>query len=187
MKTQSNWQFLAIMGVLAVFMLGAGLALAEHDDGYRDRHHGMMHEDNERDDDDREKGRGWHHGEGYSGHHGDGHHMWSGSWSGKSWWSSLSDEQRQAIEKSKLAMKKQGMESYAELKVAKAELAQLNMADKPDQAQIDKKIDQITQLMNTLMKQRNEYRQQVRSVLNDEQRLAYDAGKSCSKGGGWHH
>lgn len=179
MTTQSKWLIFGLCSVLSLF---AGVSFAD-DDG-QSMHHGMMgqwqagmHQD--RDD---AYPQGW-------GYQGEGHHWRGMRGDDDGWWSSLSDEQRKAIAASKQQIRKASENLRARMRVARAELALFNTEDKPDQAGVDAKIDEITQLINQQMKLRYAHRQEVRALLNEEQRLAYDAsrqGRGCAKRG-WHH
>lgn len=187
MKTQTKWQLMMTAGILSLSGFGAGLALADRDSNYE--HRGMMQQENNRDDGDRGDNYRGHHQEGGEGRHHGYQMQHGGHWGGNAWWSTLTDAQRETIEAAKLKMKKARVQTYGKLRVAKAELSQLTTEDKPQQARIDKKIDEVTQLMSQLMKQRYAYRLEVRKVLNDEQRLAYDSkvsGRNCGRQG-WHH
>lgn len=186
MKSQIKWQPLLLAAILGFTGLMTGVAFADDDDpNYR--HHGMMHQDRDKDDDRYERGSSWHHRDdsrGYSDHHMRGMH-----WGRDAWWTTLTDDQREAIKESKLQMRKERAKYIAELRVAKAELAQLSTEDNPNQARIDEKIDEVTQLINQLMKQHYAHRQEVRELLNDEQRIAYDTSLHGMRYGkhGWHH
>ena len=53
---------------------------------------------------------------------------------------------------------------------------------------INKTIDEISVLKNTMMKKREAHKQEIRKILNDEQRLFFDAhSEKRGEGKGMHH
>lgn len=86
----------------------------------------------------------------------------------------LTDEQKAKIKDLRLA-------TYKETKVFKNQLGELNArkrtlesADKADFKAIDANIDEIARVKASIMKARAHFKQQVRALLTDEQRLAFD-------------
>lgn len=74
----------------------------------------------------------------------------------------------------------------AELRVLKAELFQLEIAEQADIKQINAKIDEISVLKTKMTKSHYKHRQDVRSLLTEEQKVVFDAnrGKRFGRGHG---
>lgn len=94
----------------------------------------------------------------------------------------LTPEQEKSIKKSKLAFQKEATALKNQLAEKKAHLRTLNTAEKPDNAAIDKTIDEIAALKAQLMKNRNSHYQEVRAVLTDEQKIFFDSKGGKHKG-----
>lgn len=90
------------------------------------------------------------------------------------WKATLTAEQQQQISKLKLDFKKKVLPIKAKIKQAKIELAMLITSDKPDQKAIDKKIDEILKLKGEKMRAKARHKVEVRKVLNEQQRVAFD-------------
>lgn len=125
------------------------------------------------------------------GMHGGGMGMHGGGMgmSGTCWKDTLTDEQRAKLAKLKLDHMKVQAPIKAKIKSVKVELALLVTADKPDMAAINKKIDELTKLKNSKMKEKYKYIVAKRKLLNDDQRVLFDmklikkAMKGKHKGG----
>lgn len=81
-----------------------------------------------------------------------------------------------------------------ELNEKEAKLNSLNSAEKPDMKAINALIDEITLLKGKMMKAKNQFMQDVRALLTEDQRLAFDMqhnkrmGKANNCGGnGYRH
>jgi len=95
----------------------------------------------------------------------------------------LSKEQMQKIKSLRIEMMKQVTPMKAELQELKAHLRTLSIAEKVDLEMIDKTIDRITSLQNKMMKIHAKFRQEVRSILNDKQRVVFDSMSGHMMGG----
>lgn len=87
----------------------------------------------------------------------------------------LTDEQKKRIEDLQLAHMKEVNKTKAQLSEKQAHLRTLQLADKTDNAAINKTIDEITALKNDLMKKHEAHRQAVRSLLTEKQKVVFDA------------
>ena len=94
----------------------------------------------------------------------------------------LNQDQEKKISQSRMKFQKEALQLRNQLAEKKAHLKTLSVADKPDQVQIDKTIDELTALQGQLMKKRSQHIQEIRSVLTDEQRLAFDMHQKMKKG-----
>lgn len=96
----------------------------------------------------------------------------------------LTPEQDKEIRKLNTAFHKEAMQIKNQIAEKKARLQTLRTADKADMAAIDKTIDELAALKTQLMKKKERRRQEIRALLNDEQRLFFDskAGKMGKKG-----
>lgn len=99
----------------------------------------------------------------------------------------LTDEQREAIKAIKTNSKKQTLPIHNQLGEKRAKMKTLTTADSPDMAQVDALIDEMSGLQAELMKIKARQKQEIRSLLNDEQRLAFDTQKHGMKGKFKHH
>ena len=93
---------------------------------------------------------------------------------GACWKDTLTDEQRTKLAKIKLDHMKVQAPIKAQMKTVKVDLALLVTADKPDTAGINKKIDEMTKLKNSKIKEKYKYIAAKRKVLNNEQRVLFD-------------
>ncbi len=130
----------------------------------------------------RHHGHGMHHGGG-GGHHGMGmgHHE-----AGKHWMASLSPEQHQQVMQLRAEHKKQAMPRKARMRAIKLELAALATAVAPDRAAIETKVDEFLALKRLAMIERAMHVGDLRRLLNDEQKAAYDMAV-MRKARGWRH
>ena len=99
----------------------------------------------------------------------------------------LSKEQMQKIKSLRTELMKQITPMKAELQELKAHLRTLSIAEKVDLEMIDKTIDKIGSLQTKMMKIRAKFRQEIRSVLNDEQRVVFDSMSGNMMGGHMGH
>ena len=108
----------------------------------------------------------------------------------------LTEEQQAKIDKMKTAFRKDINPLQNQLKEKKAHLQTLSETDQPDQAAINRTIDEIAALQADIMKKRNAHLREVRALLTDEQKVWFDrqdrgqgksgrgSGRAC-RGGGW--
>ena len=99
----------------------------------------------------------------------------------------LSKEQVQKIKSLQIEMMKQITPLKAELQELKAHLRTLSIAEKVDHEMIDKTIDKIGSLQTKMMKIHAKFRQEIRSVLSDEQRIVFDSMSGKMMGGHMGH
>jgi len=100
----------------------------------------------------------------------------------------LSDEQMDKIKNLRIEMMKQITPLQAELQELKAHLRTLSVAEEADMKAINKTIDKISALQGKIMKIHAKFRQDVRSVLNDKQRVVFDSKAGhMMKGHKGHH
>ena len=86
----------------------------------------------------------------------------------------LTDDQKGKIKDLKLVHQKESMKNRNKMEELHAHLRTLSTADVADMKGINATIDEITQTQNLLMKSREGFKQQVRALLTDEQRLQFD-------------
>lgn len=98
----------------------------------------------------------------------------------------LTDDQKAKIETMKVANQKEMLTFKNQMGELKAKERTLATAEKPDTKAINANIDEITKLQNQMMKKRAQHHQDVRALLNDEQKLWFDTnmGKGHGKGDG---
>ncbi len=97
----------------------------------------------------------------------------------------LTDQQKQKIEDLCLANKKETTQIKNQMNEKQAHLKTLQGADKADMAAINKTIDEISGLKADLMKKCAATKQSIRELLNDKQKVAFDAKPhDCCGGGG---
>jgi Spy/CpxP family protein refolding chaperone len=115
-------------------------------------------------------------------HEGKGGHLF-----GDNWKQTLSDKQKTQIDKMHLELKKDLALLKPKSDLAKAELNQLIISNKPNTQAINKKINEITALKGELMKKRYAHIVEMRSVLTSEQRVSFDMSLLSGKHGGAKH
>jgi Spy/CpxP family protein refolding chaperone len=86
----------------------------------------------------------------------------------------LTDEQRKKIDAMDLETEKALLPLRGQIEVRNAELKQLMLADKPDAAAVEKKIDEIGGLKMQIEKKRVLQQLAVRGLLTPEQRVDFD-------------
>lgn len=84
----------------------------------------------------------------------------------------LSDEQKQKLVQIRRQAAKEQIRLSADKKIAALELHEMLQADQPNQAMLDRKIEQLAQLNSQLTKNRLQTGIATRSVLTKEQRMA---------------
>lgn len=106
----------------------------------------------------------------------------------------LTQEQQDKIEKSRLAFAKEALKIKNQIGEKNAHLKTLSMADQADMEAINKTIDELYALKASLAKKNETHIQDIRKMLNDEQRLEFDLkhakkekchnGPACGEGKG---
>jgi|YNPMSStandDraft_2_1061718.scaffolds.fasta_scaffold22507_2 Spy/CpxP family protein refolding chaperone len=101
---------------------------------------------------------------------------------GKSYYNipDLTDEQKKKIEELEIAHLKEVNLIKAQLKEKHAHLNTLQLAEKPNNSEINKTIDEITSLKNEMMKKHETNRQNIRALLTDKQKVIFDTKGRCS-------
>jgi Spy/CpxP family protein refolding chaperone len=94
----------------------------------------------------------------------------------------LSEEQGKKIDALRISFQKEMLSLKNQMSELKAHQKTLSTADKVDMKAIYANIDAITQVQNQMMKKGADHRQQVRSILTDEQRLRFDLKSDGRKG-----
>ncbi|HRY31836.1 MAG TPA: hypothetical protein P5531_02595 [Bacteroidales bacterium] len=89
----------------------------------------------------------------------------------------LTKDQQEKIGKSRLQYDKEALQLKNQRDELKARLRTLQTADKADNKAIDQVIDEIAAINARLAKKRNLHRQEIRSLLTDEQKLWFDTAK----------
>ena len=96
----------------------------------------------------------------------------------------LTDDQKTKIKDLKIAHMKETMKLKGKMGELHAHLQTLSTADVADMKAINATIDEITATQNQMMKSREVFKQQVRALLTEEQRLHFDLRQSKSRHGG---
>lgn len=105
----------------------------------------------------------------------------------------LTAEQEQKISALRTAFLKDMMSYKSDLNIRQAELQKLQTADNPDMNKINAKIDEIGKIKTEMAKKRATHLQQVRALLTDDQKLAFDSMHhrkgfgACMYGDGFHN
>jgi len=104
----------------------------------------------------------------------------------------LTKEQMDKIKSLRMEMLKQVNPLKAEIREKQAHLQTLSISEKPDMNAINKTIDEIGALKTKMMKIHAKFRQDVRALLTDEQRVVFDSkagmmGKAMKGHHGPHH
>lgn len=89
----------------------------------------------------------------------------------------LTGDQKTQIEKLRTAHQKDMLVLKNQIAENRAHYRTLMTADKPDMNAIDKNIDEYASLRASMMKKQAAHRQDIRKLLTDEQRLAFDSRK----------
>ena len=105
----------------------------------------------------------------------------------------LDEEQEQKIEDLRVEHMKKMLPLRNEMQEKKARLHTMMTSEEVDMDAIDQQIDEIGELHVKMLKERTGHKQNVRALLNDEQRIIYDMhfmhfrqgqGKGCGFGKG---
>ncbi len=98
----------------------------------------------------------------------------------------LTEEQKQKIEELRASFLKEVQPLRSQLRSERFALLSLLAADKPDQKAINAKIDALAKLRADIQKKEVAHRLQVRGLLTEEQKAAFDArpglGWRCMEG-----
>ncbi len=94
----------------------------------------------------------------------------------------LTDEQKSQIKKLKTANMKEMLPLKNQIAEKKAHLRTLTTADNVDMIAVNKTIDEIVSIKATMMKKHAAHKQEMRKLLNDEQRIHFDMKMSKHKG-----
>jgi len=87
----------------------------------------------------------------------------------------LTEQQRNEIKKIHFTSKKTIMPLRHQIAEKRAHLKTLGIEEKANMPEINKTIDEITGLLGQIMKQKASDRQEIRKLLNEEQRLKFDS------------
>lgn len=86
----------------------------------------------------------------------------------------LTNEQKEKIDELRTPHMKKIQELRADKKVYKAELSKLMQAEEADMKAIESKIDEINKVQSNMMKEHAKHKQDVRSLLTDEQKIHFN-------------
>jgi Spy/CpxP family protein refolding chaperone len=93
----------------------------------------------------------------------------------------LNEDQKKKIKESRMKFHKDAIQLRNVVAEKKAHLRTLSLVEKPDQTQIDKTIDEMMAIQAQIMKKRSLHQQEIRSLLTEEQRMAFDMKKEMRK------
>ena len=98
----------------------------------------------------------------------------------------LTAEQQNQVAEFRLNLQKEMLQIDNQLNEKRAQLKTLQQVDKPDMKSIFSKIDEITALQSKKLKAMVTQKNNVRSILTEEQRVKFDMneGKCCKMGQG---
>ncbi len=86
----------------------------------------------------------------------------------------LTDDQKQKVEKLNLTQQKEMLQLRNQIAEKKAHLKTLEIADNGDMNAINKTIEEMGSIKIDMMKKKASHKQEIRKILNDEQRLQFD-------------
>ncbi|MFO8066795.1 MAG: Spy/CpxP family protein refolding chaperone [Bacteroidales bacterium] len=93
----------------------------------------------------------------------------------------LTEEQTEAIQQLRTERLKKSTEHRDKMDVLRARKKALLRSDNPDMGEVDKIIDEMSELRNQQLKYSARHRQQVRELLTDEQKVYFDAHSPKNK------
>lgn len=98
----------------------------------------------------------------------------------------LTDKQKEDMKTLHTQHKKEMLGYQNQMGELKAKLKTLETADKADMAKINSTIDEMAKVKTEMAKKRAAHKQQIRGMLTDEQRLAFDTRprRGGKRGGG---
>ncbi|MFW5793333.1 MAG: Spy/CpxP family protein refolding chaperone [Bacteroidota bacterium] len=94
----------------------------------------------------------------------------------------LTEEQKEAIQELRTARLKESTEHRNKIEELRARKRTLMSSDNPDMTEVDKIIDEMSDLRNQHLKNAARHHQEVRSLLTEEQRVYFDARGPKNKG-----
>jgi len=127
------------------------------------------------------------HGEMGKGHHGDdkqkgGHKKKKGHHFSPHWARTLDEQQRVAVDRMHLSLDRELAVLKAKAQLLQKELNVMTAKDGADQAAIHAGIDELMALKAEIMKLRYDHLSEMRTTLNEQQRLSYDMAILKRKG-----
>ncbi|MEQ9263725.1 MAG: periplasmic heavy metal sensor [Balneolaceae bacterium] len=93
----------------------------------------------------------------------------------------LTDEQKEQIKAIRLNGQKEALPLRNELMEKKARLRTLTTSEDYNEKSVNNTIDDISELEASLMKLRQNHRQEVREILTEEQRIVFDSASQRGK------
>lgn len=93
----------------------------------------------------------------------------------------LTDEQKEQIKAIRLNGQKEALPLRNELMEKKARLRTLTTSEDYNENSVNNTIDEISELEASLMKLRQNHRQEVREILTEEQRIIFDSASQRGK------
>lgn len=93
----------------------------------------------------------------------------------------LTDEQKEQIKAIRLNGQKEALPLRNELMEKKARLRTLTTSEDYNENSVNNTIDDISELEASLMKLRQNHRQEVREILTEEQRIVFDSASQRGK------
>lgn len=94
----------------------------------------------------------------------------------------ITDEQKNKILQLRLSHQKEMLALRNKLNELQAHEQTLATMDNPDMNAINTNIDEMTRVQNKIMKARAAHRNQVRNLLNDEQKVWFDSNRGKERG-----
>ena len=94
----------------------------------------------------------------------------------------LSEEQQEQIKTLRIKRMERMQSLRNQMAEKKARLRTLSTADKVNMTEINKVIDDIGAMQTQMMKLKEQHRQEIRKMLNDEQRVMFDAHQPMHDG-----
>lgn len=93
----------------------------------------------------------------------------------------LTEEQKEQIKAIKLDGQKEALPLRNEMMEKKARLRTLTTSEDYNEKSVNNTIDEISELEASLMKLRQNHRQEVREILTEEQRIVFDSASQRGK------
>jgi Spy/CpxP family protein refolding chaperone len=93
----------------------------------------------------------------------------------------LTDDQKSKIKDLHLNLKKETILLKNQIGEKEAHLKTITMVDKVDMSEVNKTIDESFALKASLAKKKATFHQEVRALLNNEQKVVFDSKASCGK------
>ncbi len=114
---------------------------------------------------------------------------------GPDWKTTLTDAQKAQFDQLHADLARAKEPAKARIKAAEVELAVLAVADQPDQAAIDVKINELLESQRAMLRAKYRYIAAQRQIMTPEQQVSFDMhtihsamhDKKKGKGGGGHH